>query len=66
MPRPVQAVGLDLKMLHVRQVPSEVLPLVGNAQALPFPDRCFDAVVSNLGLPHFGRPEQAVAEVRRV
>ncbi len=38
----------------------------GDAQALPFPDRCFDAVVSNLGLPHFGRPEQAVAEVRRV
>ena len=37
-----------------------------DAQALPFPDRCFDAVVSNLGLPHFGRPEQAVAEVRRV
>jgi SAM-dependent methyltransferase len=38
----------------------------GDAQALPFPDRCFDAVVSNLGLPHFGRPEQAVAEFRRV
>src|SRR5262245_58615605 len=38
----------------------------GDAQALPFPDRCFDAVVANLGLPHFGRPEQAVAESRRV
>ena len=38
----------------------------GDAQALPFPDGGFDAVVSNLGLPHFGRPEQAIAEFRRV
>jgi ubiquinone/menaquinone biosynthesis C-methylase UbiE len=37
-----------------------------DAQALPFPDRCFDAVVGNLGMPHFGRPERAVAEFRRV
>jgi SAM-dependent methyltransferase len=38
----------------------------GDGQALPFPDDCFDAVVSNLGLPHFGRPERAVAEFGRV
>lgn len=38
----------------------------GDAQALPFPDQCFDVVVCNLGLPHFGRPERAVAEFRRV
>ena len=38
----------------------------GDAQALPFPDRCFDAVVANLGLPHFGQPEQVVREFRRV
>jgi ubiquinone/menaquinone biosynthesis C-methylase UbiE len=38
----------------------------GDAHALPFPDGCFDAVVANLGLPHFGRPERAVAEFRRV
>jgi SAM-dependent methyltransferase len=38
----------------------------GDAQALPFPDGAFDAVVSSLGLPHFGRPERAVAEFGRV
>jgi ubiquinone/menaquinone biosynthesis C-methylase UbiE len=38
----------------------------GDAHALPFPDRSFDAVVGNLGLPHFGRPERAVAEFGRV
>ena len=38
----------------------------GDAQALPFPDAAFDAVVASLGLPHFGRPECAVAEFRRV
>ena len=37
-----------------------------DALALPFADRSFDGVVSNLGLPHFGRPERAVAEFRRV
>jgi ubiquinone/menaquinone biosynthesis C-methylase UbiE len=38
----------------------------GDAHVLPFPDQYFDAVVANLGLPHFGRPDQAVAEFLRV
>ncbi len=33
-----------------------------DAQSLPFEDGTFDAVVANFGLPHFGRPELAVAE----
>lgn len=38
----------------------------GDAEALPFPDSSFDAVVMNFGLLHLGRPEQALAEARRV
>jgi SAM-dependent methyltransferase len=37
-----------------------------DAQSLPFEDEVFDAVVCNFGLPHFGRPERAVAEKARV
>ena len=37
-----------------------------DAQSLPFEDGIFDAVVGNFGLPHFGRPELAVAEGVRV
>ncbi len=37
-----------------------------DAQSLPFPDGSFGAVVGNLAVPHWGRPEQAVAEFRRV
>lgn len=37
-----------------------------DAQSLPFEDGSFDAVVGNFGLPHFGRPELAVAEGARV
>jgi SAM-dependent methyltransferase len=37
-----------------------------DAQSLPFDDGAFDAVVGNFGLPHFGRPELAVAEGVRV
>jgi ubiquinone/menaquinone biosynthesis C-methylase UbiE len=38
----------------------------GNAEALPFTDESFDAVVGNFALLHLGRPEQAVAEFVRV
>jgi SAM-dependent methyltransferase len=37
-----------------------------DGQSLPFDDGAFDAVVANFGLPHFGRPEIAVAEGARV
>jgi SAM-dependent methyltransferase len=39
---------------------------VGNAEALPFPDGSFDAVVANFVLLHIGRPERAAAEFARV
>jgi SAM-dependent methyltransferase len=37
-----------------------------DGQSLPFEDGAFNAVVANFGLPHFGRPELAVAEGARV
>jgi SAM-dependent methyltransferase len=36
-----------------------------DAQALPFEDGCFDAVVGNFAILHLGRPEHAVAEFVR-
>ena len=38
----------------------------GDAEALPFPDEVFDAVVANFVLLHVGRPERAVSEFVRV
>lgn len=38
----------------------------GDAEALPFGDESFDAVVANFLMLHLGRPEQAVAEFARV
>ena len=39
---------------------------VAQAEALPFQDDVFDAVVSNFLAPHLSRPERAVAELVRV
>jgi len=39
---------------------------VAQAEALPFEDDSFDAVVSNFVAPHLSRPELAVAELVRV
>ena len=38
----------------------------GDAEALPYPDHAFDAVVSNFGIHHIGRPDKAIAEALRV
>jgi SAM-dependent methyltransferase len=38
----------------------------GDAEALPFADASFDAVVCNFGVLHLGRPERAAAEFARV
>jgi SAM-dependent methyltransferase len=38
----------------------------GDAEALPFDPGSFDAVVMNFGLLHLARPDQAIAEARRV
>jgi SAM-dependent methyltransferase len=38
----------------------------GDAEALAFPDRSFDAVAINFGVLHLARPDTALAEARRV
>lgn len=38
----------------------------GDAEALPFPDASFDAVVCSFGVLHFPHPDKAVAEAHRV
>jgi SAM-dependent methyltransferase len=38
----------------------------GDAEALPFPDGSFDAVVMSFGLLHLARPDEALAEAHRV
>jgi ubiquinone/menaquinone biosynthesis C-methylase UbiE len=38
----------------------------GDATQMPFPDRSFDLIVSNLGLNNFDDPVTAMAEYRRV
>lgn len=40
--------------------------VVGDAEALPFPDRSFDAVTMNFGILHLARPEHAAHEAWRV
>src|SRR5262249_35963150 len=42
------------------------LVAVEDAQALSFPDRCFDAVLCNLGLMFFPDPVRGLSEFRRV
>lgn len=67
--RGATAVGIDIAEPMIK-IARQRFPRAefrqGDAQALPFADRCFDTVVGNLALPHFGRPEQAAAEFRRV
>jgi SAM-dependent methyltransferase len=38
----------------------------GDAEALPFPDASFDAVVANFGVHHVPRPDRALVEAFRV
>jgi SAM-dependent methyltransferase len=63
------AVGVDFSAAMVAMARKR-FPSVefhqGNAEALPFPDECFDAVAMNFGLLHLGQPEQALREARRV
>jgi ubiquinone/menaquinone biosynthesis C-methylase UbiE len=53
------AVGLDLKLVHVRQAPAGVERVVGDVRHLPFGPRSFDVVTASLFLHHFDAPEVA-------
>jgi SAM-dependent methyltransferase len=62
-PRPLLAVGVDIKLLHLEAAPREVRRVRADVRALPFPPRSFDVVMASLFLHHFDGPE--VADVLR-
>ncbi|HET7295235.1 MAG TPA: methyltransferase domain-containing protein, partial [Vicinamibacteria bacterium] len=57
------AVGVDLKLAHLRQAPADVKRVVADVRRLPFVPRSFDVVTASLFLHHFDGGE--VAEVLR-
>jgi SAM-dependent methyltransferase len=66
--RGARAVGVDIAQSMV-ELARELHPGLdfrqADAQALPFEDACFDAVVGNFAILHLGRPELAVMEFVR-
>lgn len=67
--RGASVIGVDFSAAMVAEA-SRQYPGVefrdGDAEALPFPNGSFDAVVMNFGLLHLGSPEQAFIEAHRV
>jgi ubiquinone/menaquinone biosynthesis C-methylase UbiE len=57
VPGPPLAVGVDVKVLHLRDVPAAVRPVVADIRRLPFADGSFDVVTASLFLHHFDAPE---------
>jgi len=67
--RGAQATGLDFSRVMIamaKRANPDVAFREGDAEALPFGPGSFDAVVMNFGLLHLARPDQAIAEARRV
>ena len=62
--------GIDLseKMLHVAKskLPEQVKLLLGDSEALPFPDNIFDVVYCNDSCHHYPAPMTVLREVHRV
>jgi SAM-dependent methyltransferase len=51
------AVGVDIKLLHVRAAPAAVRTVVADVRALPFGAGSFDVVTASLFLHHFDAAE---------
>jgi SAM-dependent methyltransferase len=67
--RGATVVGIDFAgamLAEARRRAPSVRFEAGDAEALAFPGAAFDAVVISFGLLHMGRPDQALAEARRV
>ncbi len=67
--RQAEAVGLDFSEEMVRLAQREypdVLFRQGDAEAIPFQDASFDAVICGFDILHFPHPEQAVQEAYRI
>ena len=67
--RGASVVGVDIAPAMIRltrQLHPDIDFRQADAEALPFEDRSFDAVVSNFVVPHLGRPERVVSELVRV
>jgi len=64
---PVAALDFSSAMVELaRSQNREIEFREGDAEALPFPDGSFDAVVMNFGMLHLAQPERALAEAFRV
>ena len=67
--RGAQVVGVDFSPNMIAEAQKRYPSLSfrqGDAEALPFPDGTFDAVVIGFGLHHFPFPSRAISEARRV
>jgi len=67
--RGAKGVGVDFSapmVAHARTLNPAVEFQEGDAEAIPFPDRSFDAVVMNFGMLHLARPERAMTQAARV
>lgn len=62
---PLVAVGVDVKLLHLRAAPPSVRRVVADVGALPFPSGAFDVVLASHFLHHFDAG-QAAAVLRRL
>jgi ubiquinone/menaquinone biosynthesis C-methylase UbiE len=68
-----RAIGVDIQYGHISQAVAfnksrgtTAEFIVADAEALPFPNNCFDLVVANDSMEHFSRPEIALTEIIRV
>jgi SAM-dependent methyltransferase len=64
-PGPLLAVGVDVKLLHLRAAPPSVCRVVADVRALPFARGAFDVVLASHFLHHFDGAE-AAAVLRRL
>jgi SAM-dependent methyltransferase len=67
--RGVVPIGIDFSarmVARARERHPAIEFLEGDAERLSFEASSFDAVVTNFGIPHLARPENAFAEARRV